>query len=199
MRHHNVTNRVMIRPAVKEDAPAILQMYKNVAQAHPTQITVRKDEVDLPMVKSFIEQATIRGLARVLCEDAKPVAFLKAYTSEYCRYAHILTNGTLIVDPTKVGKEYGSQLYKACVDEVIASFHHILIIETIANASNDGAARLYTRLGNTLQARLPNKTFQDNGKLDDHLVFHMTNPNFKRQYHLKYQEYLKSLRQKRST
>lgn len=197
MRSYNVTSPVVIRPATKEDAPDILQIYKNVAHAYPTHITHQLDELSLPMVKSVIEQANLRGLARVLEKESKVIAFLKAHTSEYCRQAHILANGTLIVDPTMADKGYGSKLFMACVNEVIESFPHILIMETLAHHSNAGALNLYKKLGNVFQAQLPSRVLHSDGRLDDYVVFYRKNPNFNQQSLFRYHQYLKTLQQQK--
>ncbi|CAF2104468.1 unnamed protein product [Rotaria magnacalcarata] len=103
MRAYNVNISTMIQRGTIQDTTAILQLYKNVINVYPDQMTQRVDELTLGSVKSALWQATLRGTVLVMFQNENLIGFFKTYTNEFCRHAHVHSNLTIMIDPTNVG------------------------------------------------------------------------------------------------
>lgn len=125
--------------------------------------------------------------------EGKLIGFLKAYTSEFRRQAHILMNATILTEPTLSGQRFGSLLCQSYIHEVQEHMRHIQIMEIVPHTSNIRAIKLYEQIGFVLIAALPNKIRYENGTFGAQLVMHKTNPNFCNSAHLQYHIYLQKL------
>lgn len=192
-RFQSTRTEPVIRSSTLHDAPAIFNLYKRVSSAYPENISQQVDELSLPFVKSEITKALLRGLTLTISDNYQLFGFFKAYTSEYRRYAHVLTNATLIIDPDFTNRNYGEQLAQASINRVIQGFPHILIGESLPFQSNYSAMRLYTRMGFVHHTQLPMRIFHTGGKFSAQDVLHYINPNFCQKALLQYHQYLRKL------
>ena len=97
------------------------------------------------------------------------------------------------MDPTVKANGYSAQLSMAYRNEILNSFHRILLFETVPHASNINAIRFNEKAGFVLHARLPNKIWHTDGTFGDQLVMQQINPNFSKQALREYHVYLKNL------
>ena len=142
-------------------------------------------------MQSILHQTCQRGLGLALFDENNLIGFLKAYTSEFRRQAHIFANFTIMMDPTIKTNGHGAKLSLTYRDEILKSFHHVFLFETVPHASNIDAIRFNEKAGFVLQARLPNKIWHTDGSFGDQLVMHQINPNFSKEALLEYHAYLK--------
>jgi len=184
---------LLIRRSTLSDAPNIMGLYKKVVSIHQDRLTQEIDEITLPYIQSILQQAHLRGLALVMFVDGKLVGFLKAYTSEFRRQAHILMNVTVMIEPTLSSQGFGTLLWRSYLQEVQEHMRHIQIMEILPHASNTEAIRIYEKKGFKLLATLPNKIRYENGTFGAQLVMYITNPNFCNQVLLQYHTYLQKL------
>jgi RimJ/RimL family protein N-acetyltransferase len=175
------------------DAPNILELYKKVASIYPDNLTQQVDEITLRYVESVLQHANLYGLILLMYKDGNLIGFLKAYTSEFRRKGHILTNATIMIDPTALGEGFSTQLLRTYLGEIQKSWRHIRVMELLPHDSNIRGIRLYERLGFILTATLANQIRYVDGTFGDQLVMTWINPNFCSQALLKYYQYLEKL------
>ena len=78
-----------IRRSTMEDAPTVLELYKKFATSYPDGLTQQNYELTLPFVQSILRQTCQHGLGLVVFDNNPLIEFLKAYTSEFRRQAHV--------------------------------------------------------------------------------------------------------------
>jgi GNAT superfamily N-acetyltransferase len=127
------------------DAPNILELYKKVASIYPDNLTQQVDEITLRYVESVLQHANLYGLILLMYKDGNLIGFLKAYTSEFRRKGHILTNATIMIDPTALGEGFSTQLLRTYLGEIQKSWRHIRVMELLPHDSNIRGIRLYER------------------------------------------------------
>lgn len=186
-------NIPFIRRDTLDDALDIFELYKKVSSIYPDSLAQQIDEITFSYVKSIIKDAHLRGLILLMFNNKNLIGFLKGYTSEFRRKAHILTNVTMMVDPNAVGQGLGAQLLKAYQDEIQKSFQHIRAMELLPYNSNIRGIRLYEKMGFVLTATLPGKIRYIDGTFGDQLLMNWINPNFSNQALLQYHEHLQKL------
>ena len=186
-------NILLIRRGTLEDASNICELYKKVASLYRDSLAQQIDEVTLTYVESIIENACLRGLALLMFKDGNLIGFLKAYTPEFRRKAHVLTNATMMMDPSAVAQGFGAQLLRAYLNEIQKSLRHIRVMELLPYDSNVIGIQLYERMGFVLTATLPKKIRYMDGTFGDQLLMNWTNPDFCEQALLQYYEYLQKL------
>ncbi|CAF1353719.1 unnamed protein product [Rotaria sordida] len=183
----------VIRKGTLEDASNIFELYKKVSSIYPDNLAQQIDEVNFSYIQAEIKNAQLHGLVLLMFNDGKLIGFVKAYTSEFRRKAHVLTNATMMMDPTAVGQGFGTQLLEAYLDELQKSLRHIRVMELLPYDLNVKGIRLYERMGFVLTATLPNKIRYLNGTFGDQLLMNWINPSFCDQVLLQYYQYLKTL------
>jgi L-amino acid N-acyltransferase YncA len=104
------------------------------------------DELTLTYIQIILQQACLRSLALLMFENGKLLGYMKAYTSEFRRLTHVLTDGTVMMKPTAIGKGYVCKLYQAFYDEVQNSMRHIRLIEIVVHSSNIHSIRLNKKM-----------------------------------------------------
>lgn len=83
-------------------------------------------------------------------------------------------------------------------NEIVNSYPHILLIETVPHGSNFTSVRLNEKVRFAPQARLPHKIYDTDGHCCDQKVMNFINPNFCTKALLDYYKYLKALRDQSS-
>ena len=189
----------LIRRGTVEDAPEILELYKEVASIYPDRLTQQIDEITLTYIQSILHQACLRGLVLLMFENGKLLGYMKGYTSEFRRQAHVLGNGTAMVKPSSIGQGHVHKLYQTYHDEIQTSMRHIRLVEIVPHDSNIHAIRLNEKLVFVRQASLPNKIRYANGTFGSEIVMQWINPHFCELSLLRYHEYLRGLSNKTSS
>lgn len=147
----------------------------------------------MSQIQSIIKESRIRGLALVMYHNENLIGFLKAFTSEFRRKAHVLTNSTMMIDPTVIGQGFGTRLLRTYLDEIQTTMQHIRVMELLPYNLNVKGIQLYERMGFVHVATSPNKIRYVDGTFGDQLLMHWINPNFCDKALEKYHDYLQRL------
>ncbi len=157
---------MIIRIASAEDSAGMLALYKCVATI-PGGIARLAEEVDETYVASFLSNAVARGLALVaLDDDGNIVGEIHAYRPEPFCFGHVMSDLTIVVDPTIQGHGIGRQLFECFIAAVIKDYCDISRIELIARESNWRAIRFYESLGFCREGRLTGRIKNVDGSLE---------------------------------
>jgi len=186
-------NTLLIRRGTLDDAPAVLDLYKKVSYKYPNNLMQESDELTLPYIQQTLRLASERGLVLLIFEQEKLIGYMKGYTSEYRRHAHVLNNVTAMIDPTVVNHGYVSKLWQAYTNEIYKSFRHIRLIEILVTDSNVDTIGIYKRKGFVIKAYLHEKARYNDGTFGAGIILNWTNPNFCEQSLSQYHNYLAKL------
>jgi ribosomal protein S18 acetylase RimI-like enzyme len=186
-------NIPLIRRAKDDDASDILELYRRVVSASPNMLGPYTHELTLSYVQSIVQQANRRGLALVVCTHTEVIGFVKAYTSEFCRFAQILQNATMLIKPSAQGQRYGTELLQTYLATLEKSFRHIRLFEIYVHASNTKAIYLYEKLGFVLRSSLPDRLRNTNGTFANMAVMDWKNEKFCEQALKQYHSFLWTL------
>ena len=137
----------IIRKATINDVWRIYNLYKTVAIVNLGSLTQQEDEISLEYVSDTVRKGLERGLILVIENDGQIVSYLKAFTSEFRTLAHVLTNATMMIHPEWQGRDYGSKLINAYLQEISVNMSHILRFELLPHQSNQKAIQFYKRHG----------------------------------------------------
>jgi L-amino acid N-acyltransferase YncA len=137
----------IIRKATINDVWRIYNLYKTVAIVNLGSLTQQEDEISLEYVSDTVRKGLARGLILVIENDGQIVSYLKAFTSEFRTLAHVLTNATMMIHPEWQGRDYGSKLINAYLQEISVNMSHILRFELLPHQSNQKAIQFYKRHG----------------------------------------------------
>ena len=153
-----------LREGRREDAPAILQLYKAVG-ATPGGIARQPAEVTADYVNGFVEHSLESGFLIVaeVDEVAGLAAELHAYRSELNVFRHVLGDLTVAVHPDAQGRGIGRQLFARLLDEVTHRHRDITRIELVTQESNERALRLYESLGFVREGRMEGRIIGPSG------------------------------------
>ncbi len=179
-----------VRHAEFKDAKDILKLYKRVIAASPDSIFPIVQEITLPYVYYILQQAKLRGRAFVAYHDTNIIGFVKTYTSDLQRFAHIFTDITLMIEPSFQGQKFGKAFVEACLYEVENSCPHIRLAELYVHSRNIKAISLYEKLGFVQQCELPNRSRNADGTFSSLILMEWTNPRFCEKALQNYQQYL---------
>ena len=123
---NEVNVATIIRKATINDIWQIYNLYKTVAIVNLGSLTQQEDEITLEYVSDTVRKGMTRGLILVIENDGQIVGYFKAFTSEFRTLAHVLTNATMMIHPEWQGRDYGSKLINAYLQEISANMSHIL-------------------------------------------------------------------------
>ena len=184
---------LVIRHGTSADASEVLALYKKVASAYPDRLTQQLDELTLSYIQDELEQARLRGLALLMFEDDQLLGLIKGYTSQYRRQAHVIANGTVMLDPTAVGQRLGCKLGEKYLNTIQMSMRHIHLMEAVPHCLSAQSIGLTERFGFKRCATIPKKIHYTDGSFGNQIVLQWTNPQFCQESLLRYHEYLHSL------
>ena len=154
-----------VRPTGPEDAAAMLALYRKAA-AGPG-LARYPDELDAQFVAHIRSQTERGGLSLGAFKDGALVGEIHAWRPGPRKFAHVLGELTVAVDPDCQGEGIGSTLFAALFDEAGRMDPPIERIELFVHTGNPGAKRLYERLGFVEEGRLPARLRFDDGQVHD--------------------------------
>jgi putative acetyltransferase len=86
------------------------------------------------------------------------------------QFNHVLTDLTVAVHPDWQGKGLGSLLFQALIAAARDLRPAITRIELMAREGNDGAIRLYQRLGFKIEGRFAGRVHLPDGRIEDDIA-----------------------------
>jgi putative acetyltransferase len=159
-----------VRPAVPEDAAAILALHRKVA-AQPGGLARQPEEVTADYVAHAMAVADDGGVNLVAVDpDGALCGELHVERMKVAIFAHVLTDLTVAVDPDWQGRGVGSALFRALIDTARTMTPPVGRIELWTGAANLGAQRLYERLGFKIEGRMTGRGRLPDGTVDDDIV-----------------------------
>lgn len=159
-----------VRPAVPDDAPAILALHRRVA-AQPGGLARQPDEVTADYVAHAMAVAADGGLNLVAVDAGGALCGeLHVERMKVAIFAHVLTDLTVAVDPDWQGRGVGSALFRALILAARTMTPPVGRIELWTGAANLGAQRLYERIGFKIEGRMIGRGRLPDGTVDDDIV-----------------------------
>jgi GNAT superfamily N-acetyltransferase len=159
-----------VRPAVPDDAEAILALHRRVA-AQPGGLARRPDEVTADYVAHAMATAAGGGVNLVAVDANGAVrGELHVERMNVGIFAHVLTDLTVAVDPDWQGRGVGSALFRVLIDTARTMTPPVGRIELWTGAANLGAQRLYQRLGFKIEGRMIGRGRYPDGHVEDDIV-----------------------------
>lgn len=169
---------VHIRKSSQEDYPALINLYREVANISGG--IIRTDqEIDFDYINMFIESSMKKGLSLVAEKDAEIVAEIHAYTPDICAFRHMLSDLTIVVHPEYQKLGIGKKLFKTFLKSVQDEFRHILRVELYVREENKPIVKFYESLGFINEGRQKNKILNASNQLETPLHMAWFNPNYK--------------------
>lgn len=166
-----------IRRARIEDYEQILALYKKVA-VFPDGIIRNTDEISEDYVLQFLKASINHGLILVALAEDKIVGEIHAITPTIFAFQHLMTDLTIVVDPSMQGQGIGKGIFKQFLTIVETDFPSILRLELFTREHNEINVKFYESLGFINEGRQKQKIFVSKGNF--HTPLHMAwfNPKF---------------------
>jgi putative acetyltransferase len=164
-----VSEAIAIRPTTPADAPAILTVHL-AAASNGGGLAREPDEMDLAAIESSLARPFQDGVALIAWIDGRPAGEIHASRYAPRQFAHNLTELTVAVHPDFQGRGVGAALFEALFAEAGKMAPPIERIELLCREGNDGALRLYQRLGFVIEGRFPKRVRLSDGTLEDDLA-----------------------------
>lgn len=159
-----------------DDVELLYCLYKRVS-AQPGGLARTSDEISLEYVQKNLMSGIKRGLAKIIKKDDAIIGSFILHKLDPEVFSHVLTDGTIMIDPVFQGKGYGSLLIKAVQEEVMLNRPEIMRIEIIARESNRALA-LYERLGFVREGRFERRIKRPDGLFEADIPLAWVNPLF---------------------
>jgi len=155
-----------IRPITAEDTAEVLALYRRVA-CSPGGIARLEDELSEAYVRAFVTKALSDGIGLVAVDKSGSImAEIHAYKPEpYC-FSHVLSELTVVVDPTTQGKGIGKTIFTAFLQAVSEAHPEVRRVELIARESNEKAIKLYESLGFRKEGKLAGRIKNVDGSFE---------------------------------
>lgn len=155
----------VLRPTGPADAEAILTLYRRAAEGPG--LARYPDELDAHFAAHILAQAARGGISIGAFAEGRMVGEIHAWRSGLRKFAHVLGDLTVAVDPEWHGRGLGLALFEALFARAAAMEPRIERIELFVHTGNPGAKRLYERLGFVEEGRLPGRLRFDDGQVHD--------------------------------
>ncbi len=172
-----------IRKGTISDRDNLKFLYTKVASI-PGGLVRSVDEVTDSYIDYILHAALHDGVIFVAEYQNKLIGCILKYKAPIKILAHVLDEGSVLVDPEYQGMGIGTKLYTALLDEVATSRPEIYRVNLKVRVSNP-AVRLYERLGFHKEAEHKNLIIGVTGELESVLSMVWFNPNFNHEKVLK--------------
>lgn len=159
---------VVVRKALKSDAPAIRDVY--FAAAAQGTLARMPDEVDDAYVAGFMAAAR-DGLEVVAEVEGRVVGDLHAARLSPRIFSHTLGDLTIAVHPDHQGRGIGRKLFEEFLRIVRDEMPDIGRVELFAWDENKAALRLYESLGFKFEGTLTRRVRADTGEWRNDVVY----------------------------
>ncbi|MFD2163065.1 GNAT family N-acetyltransferase [Paradesertivirga mongoliensis] len=168
---------MIVRKATINDNEQIFSLYKKLAIV-PDGIIRNPSEITEQYVSNFLEESIDNGLILVAVNEYQIVGEIHAATPKIYAFQHLLTDLTIVIDPSKQGQGLGKIIFKEFLYVVETSFPHILRVELYTREHNERNVKFYESLGFINEGRQERKIYLSKNCF--HTPIHMVwfNPNY---------------------
>ncbi len=126
------------------------------------------DEIDAAYVRNFLESASRDGIScAIFAGDGALIGEIHALRMAPRQFRHVLTDLTVAVHPDWQGRGLGALLFAKLIEAARAATPPVTRIELFARAGNEGAIRLYQRLGFVAEGRFKGRIRLPDGTAED--------------------------------
>lgn len=167
-----------IKKAELKHKSELLQLYSKVAEISGG-IIRNKDEINREYISSFITNSIDHGLILIATIGGKIVGEIHAYTSNIFAFQHILTDLTIVVDPSIQGKGIGRKLFEHFLKNVTSDLTHIKRIELYTREQNERNVKFYQSLGFINEGRQKDKIYISELEFETPLHMAWFNPKYR--------------------
>lgn len=165
-----------IRKAAFSDKENLKTLYQRVA-AVPGGLARTHHEITGEYIQELLDNGIRRGLMLVVEYEGKLIGAMTKYKVEPQAFAHVLTGGSILVDPDFQSRGIGNHLISLFLFEIEDHHPDILRVEILVRESNP-AIRLYKRLGFIQEGAFEKRTRAKDGGLEADIPFVWFNPNY---------------------
>jgi ribosomal protein S18 acetylase RimI-like enzyme len=158
-----------VRTAIASDKNKILELYKRVTVATPGGIARSFDEITETYIQDFMQESSLHGLEFVIDnpDDAgEIIAEIHCYQSGLKVFDHVLSELTIVVDPSFHNKGLGKLIFTHLLDFVTHNRPDILRVELVVKDSHTYAIALYKKIGFIAEGRFEKKFKKIDGNYD---------------------------------
>lgn len=166
----------VIRKATMNDEQALKKLYIKVAKI-PGGLARTDNEITDAYIHKTLSSGINRGLALVVENHDLIIGSMIKYKLEPKVFSHVLTEGSILIDPDYQGKGIGSKLISQFLQEVQNHYPDILRVEIIARESNP-ALKLYERLGFKQEGRFEKRIQGIHGNFEADIPMAWINQKF---------------------
>jgi len=166
-----------IRPATRDDVPALVQLHQRVSE-EPGALIRQKEEITTSYMEGVFQSCADKGLMLMASHGDDLIGEIHAYTPNIRAFRHLLSELTIVVHPEQQGKGIGRLLFEAFLKTVMEDFPHILRVELYTREHNEKTVAFYSSLGFRKEGRQENKIQLGENRF--HTPIHMAwfNPNY---------------------
>ena len=165
-----------IRKATMHDKENLKILYHRVASILGG-LARTKEEITEAYIDKSLFNGINNGLALVAEREGKLIGSIIKYKLEPKVFSHVLTEGSILVDPDFQGKGIGSNLIITFLNEIKQNHPDILRIEIMVRESNP-ARKLYEKLEFKQEGRFEGRIKGADGKLEADIPMVWINPRF---------------------
>ncbi|MBA3954152.1 GNAT family N-acetyltransferase [Candidatus Dependentiae bacterium] len=167
----------VIRPGNAQDRDNLKLLYRQVA-AIPGGLARTADEITDDYIDKILANALTKGLIFVAEYNGQLIGSLLKYKLEPKVFAHVLSEGSILVHPDFQGSGIGTNLFLALFKELEEHRPDIYRVEIVARESNP-AIKLYERLGFKKEGRFEGRIKNSNGSFEADIPMAWFNKSFK--------------------
>ena len=167
----------IIKKAELHHAPELKELYKKVSEISDG-IIRNKDEISQDYILDFLTKSIKNGLILIATSENKVIGEIHAYTPDIYAFQHILTDLTIVVDPSNQGKGIGRKLFEQFLEMVKSDMTRIKRIELYTREHNQRNVRFYESLGFINEGRQKDKILISESKFETPLHMAWFNPNY---------------------
>lgn len=166
-----------VRKANLNDKGEILVLYKKVSNQHDG-IIRNYNEIDEEYILAFMTASIEHGLILVGLIEGKIIAEIHAVTPKLYAFQHLMTDLTIVVDPSFQGQGNGKRIFKQFLHTIETDFSTILRVELFTREDNKKNVKFYEGLGFINEGRQKGKIFVTKNNFDTPIHMAWFNPKF---------------------
>jgi len=156
-----------VRPLGDADVPQVLALYRAAAAVPGSGLAREEDEIGEDYVRAFIARAGRNGITLGAFIGDELAGEIHAARMGPRQFGHVLSDLTVAVRPSAQGRGIGTALFDRLVATARQLKPKIERIELQARSGNEGALRLYERLGFVREGLLMGRVRLPDGSVED--------------------------------
>lgn len=158
---------LVVRSLDDADTADVLSLYRAAAAVPGSGLAREKDEIGEDYVRAFIDRSIRDGVTLGAFLNGGLNGEIHAARLGPRQFAHVLSDLTVVVHPSAQGCGVGTALFEAFLEAARQLEPRIERIELLARSGNEGALRLYERLGFIREGRLTGRVRLSDGRVED--------------------------------